>query len=260
MDALKHDITVEFDVEQNIREILSDGKESPSIFDRLLLRFENYSSRAAPTIGDIKRRDNKRAKGLGWEKFCVFYLKNVLQYYQVWMWNEIPDDVRKYLKLGSKVDNGIDLVARQFNTNNNFVAVQCKYRKKIEQTVTWTMLSTFVGLCAQTGPWEKHIVMTNCKGVSRKTGIPKTIKDQTIAYGTFKNLTRAQCTLNALDQPSSYQSLINSNGQSINNGNNKDSNNDKEGNKVNPEEFMAMLNKPKTVEELRAARLAKFNQ
>lgn len=183
-----------FDVERTIREILSDGKEHPCIFDRLLERFETYSSRAASSIYEIKRRENKKTKGDGWESFCKFYLSRVMQYHRVWLWKEIPEEVRQYLKLKSKVDNGIDIVAQE-TPQSGFIAVQCKYRKKIIQTVTWTTLSTFVGLCAQTGPWVQHLVMTNCKGVSRKTGIERTAKDKTMAYGTFKGLTRAQCTM-----------------------------------------------------------------
>jgi len=196
----------EFNVERVLREILSDGKESPSIFDRLLEKFENYSDRPASSIGEIKRRDNKKAKGDGWEKFCHFYLLKVLQFHKVWLWKEIPEEIRGLLKLKSRVDNGIDLIAQRTN-QSGYCAVQCKYRKKIIQTVTWTTLSTFVGLCAQTGPWEKEIVMTNCKGVSRKTGIEKMPKDQTIAYGTFKNLTRAQCTLSEPGTESNYHKL-----------------------------------------------------
>jgi len=222
--------TVEFDIEKALREILSDGKESPSIFDRLLEKFENYSSRPASSIGEIKRRDNKKSKGDGWEKFCHFYLSKVLQYHRVWLWKEIPEEIRVYLKLKSKVDNGIDLVAQR-TPYSGFSAVQCKYREKIIQTVTWTTLSTFVGLCAQTGPWEREIVMTNCKGVSRKTGIEKMAKDQTIAYGTFKNLTRAQCTLSEPGVTSNYHKL----------------------------DDAPVVSVVKSQDELRAARLAKFS-
>jgi hypothetical protein len=197
------DADTKFDVEKAIREVLSDGKDLPCIFDRVLDKFEKYSTRAASTIGEIKRRDNKRSKGNGWEDFCEFYLKRVLKYKYVWTWKEIPPHIRAELKLGSKVDNGIDLVAR-FNDSCGFVAVQCKYRQDIRKTVTWTQLSTFVGLCCQTGPWDRHIVMTNCKGVSRRTGIPKTSKDQTIAYGTFKNITRTDCMT---EEPESFPKM-----------------------------------------------------
>lgn len=219
----------EFDIEKTLREILSDGKELPCIFDRLIEKFENYSDRPVSSLGEMKRRDNKHAKGAAWERFCHFYLSRVMGYYHVWLWKEIPEEVRAHLKLKSRVDNGIDIVAQRYQ-NGGFSAVQCKYRKRKDQTVTWTTLSTFVGLCAQTGPWDRQIVMTNCKGVSRKTGFEKTPKDQTIAYGTFKNLTREQCTRVEAGQPSDYQRLT--------------------------EEPVAV---PKTQEELRAARLAKFS-
>lgn len=226
----------EFDLDKTLREILSDGREVPCIFDRLLYQFENFSERPVSTIGDIKRRDNKRAKGLGWEKFCQFYLSRVLQYHYVWLWNEIPDNIRAHLKLVSRVDNGIDIVCAKVYANDSviFTAVQCKYRKRIDQTVTWTTLSTFIGLCAVTGPWNEHIVMTNCKGVSRRTGVPKGPKDKTIAYGTFKNLSREQCSRSALGEVSQYQ-------------------------KLNTDQNPVKIEKPRTLEELRAARLAKFS-
>jgi hypothetical protein len=108
------------------------------------------------------------------------------------MWKDVPQTVRDNLKLTSpRVDNGIDIVA-QMSSQSGYVAVQCKYRKNIKQTVTWTSLSTFVGLCAVTGPWDRHLLMTNCRGVTRK--VPKTPKDFTIAYGSFcSNFTWDKC-------------------------------------------------------------------
>ena len=101
----------DFDLEQALRAILSDGKESPPIFDRLLERFESFSDRPVSSLGDLKRRDNKRLKGLAWEKFCCFYLSQVMKFEQVWLWSDIPEQIRTGLKLGSRVDNGIDIVA-----------------------------------------------------------------------------------------------------------------------------------------------------
>lgn len=224
----------EFDIERALREILSDGRETPSIFDRLLLKFESFSERPAGSIGDIKRRDDKKSKGNSWERFCHLYLSKIAGYHRVWMWRDIPDDVRAGLNLKSRVDNGIDIVAQRY-PNGGYVAVQCKYRKKILQTVTWTTLSTFVGLCAQTGPWSQHIVMTNCKGVSRKTGIERTAKDFTIAYGTFKNLTRVDYVKCLSDAGAEYHSL----GGNSNN--------------------VPIAPLPRSAEELRAARLARFD-
>lgn len=185
-----------FDFENELRFVLSDGKDVPCIFDRLLKRFEDHASRPASSIHEIKRRDNRKAKGDGWETFCQWYLLNVAGYSEVWFWNQVPENVRQARQLGSRVDNGIDLVARKFDLSGNeyWTAVQCKYRKDLHKTITWNQLSTFVGLCALTGPWDEHLVMTNCRGVSRKTGIPRGPKDRTMAYGTFKKITRTMCS------------------------------------------------------------------
>ena len=227
-----------FDLEKALRAILSEISTGSNvggswvkkcIFDLLLEKFETWSARPVSTLGEMKRRDNKTFKGTAWEQFCQFYLTNVMHYDNAWLWHEVPDDIRLKLKLASKVDNGIDIVCIRRNGRDGDIisAVQCKYRKKITQTVTWTTLSTFVGLCSLTGPWHEHIVMTNCKGVSRKTGIPRGPKDRTIAYGTFKNLTRTQCMF---EQPHHNNNTTTA----------------------------TRTEQPKSVEELRAIRLAKF--
>ena len=63
----------EFDIKKILNEILSNPDQRKSIFDQLIDKFELFSDRPASSIYDIKRRDNKRLKGLGWEKFCQFY-------------------------------------------------------------------------------------------------------------------------------------------------------------------------------------------
>ena len=180
----------QFDLQGTLRAVLSENSDVP-IFDRLLRRFEAYSDRKVSNLNELRHRDNKCVKGLAWEEFCKWYMLTVQGYREVWLWSEIPEDIRIQLKLKSRVDNGIDIVARR-NPETGWVAVQCKYRKKVMQKVTWTCLSTFVGLCAVTGPWDAHIVMTNCSGVTRK--VPRGEKDKTIAYGTFKKLDRGDCT------------------------------------------------------------------
>jgi len=190
-----------FDLEKAIREVLSDGKETPCIFDRLMEKFENYSDRPASTYIEIRQRDNKQNKGFAWEKFCQWYLLNVKKYHSVWLWKEIPQDVKEKCNLTMKTDNGIDIVAQKYE-NGNYSAVQCKYKKrqiaKGRKTVkvSWRTLSTFIGLCERSHDWVEHIVMTNCNGVG-KWEIPRTSKDKTIAYGTFKNLSRTDCNANA---------------------------------------------------------------
>jgi hypothetical protein len=136
-------------------------------------------------VADLKVRDNKKLKGDVWEVFCQTYLQVTGKYQEVWLWNQVPDEVRAALRLTSRVDNGIDIIA---STTTGYTAIQCKYRGKTNGSVPWGTLATFVGLCAATGPYEKHIVMTNCRGVTRR--VPRGPKDKSICYGTFKGLSR----------------------------------------------------------------------
>ena len=175
-------------INKSISQSISQNNNQKGIFDCFLTNFEGMCNKSASTIQELQKRENKHTKGRLWEEFCFYYLNNVLNYRNVWLWKDVPNDVKKQLNLKqSHVDNGIDIIAK-LNDKTGFVAIQCKYRKNIKQTVTWTTLATFVGLCALSGPWDKHIVMTNCRGVTRK--VPKGPKDQTMAYGTFANMKR----------------------------------------------------------------------
>ena len=85
-------------------------------------------------------------------------------------------------------DLGIDLVAR--NTKGEFYAIQAKYRKKgykLKTGISWKTLSTFYALCNRTGPYKRHIIITNADYV-RHIG-HKTKLDYSICIGTLKNIT-----------------------------------------------------------------------
>ena len=166
---------------RTISRILSEPGEN--VFDRFIEELESYYNRSVSTIAEMKQRNDKKAKGTIWELFCQEWLRCDPLYLNVWLFNEVPEEIRLLLKIGT-VDNGIDIVAQVFA---GFVAIQCKYRGKGTK-VTWNTLSTFTGLCAVTGPWHKHIVMTNCAGVSRK--IPRTPRDQSICLGSFRGTSR----------------------------------------------------------------------
>ncbi len=89
-------------------------------------------------------------------------------------------------------DMGIDIIA--VDQNNNYYAVQAKFRKppkyKTKYGLSWKELSTFYALANRTGPYIKHIVMTNSHYV-RHVG-QKTDKDVSICLGTFRNITKFQ--------------------------------------------------------------------
>ena len=147
------------------------------------------------------RQRNAKNKGLLFEVFCVLYLQS--KGYECWMLKDVPADILSLLGL-TRHDIGIDLIASYQLKNKDsksYYAVQCKYRSptnayvpgvglRTVHRVIWKDVSTFLSLCTRTGPFQKHIIMTNALTVSWKGR--KTDKDYTIARKTFCN------------QPSSY--------------------------------------------------------
>ena len=61
----------------------------------------------------------------------------------VWLHREVPQTVSKKIRL-PPTDQGIDLVAE--TNDGEFWAIQCKYRQKTDQSLTWRDVSTFTGL------------------------------------------------------------------------------------------------------------------
>lgn len=163
-----------------------------NIFDGCVQAIELEHGKPVTNLSDLKKREDKKKKGDLWEKFCKEWLISSDKYKNVWLFNEWIDycstSRQNAFGLKSKQDNGIDIIAEL--ENGKFVAVQCKYRKDMNKKVTWNTLSTFIGLCERTGPWEKYIVMTNGKGVTRK--VPKSKKDKSICVGTFRGTSRTQ--------------------------------------------------------------------
>lgn len=155
------------------------GKVSLNIFDEYIREMELYFSRKVTNISEMKLRDNKKIKGDMWELFCRDWLLSSDKYIEVWLLKDCP-----HFPNITKQDNGIDLIAQ---TKTGYCAIQCKYRSK-KGRVDWKSLSTFIGLCERTGPWEKYIVMTNCSSVTRK--VPKSPKDYSICLKSFQGTTR----------------------------------------------------------------------
>ena len=141
----------------------------------------------AHSFVDMRTRDNKKIRGDMFEDFCVQYLKCVQGYDEVWLLEDVPEDV--LAKLGmQRRDVGIDLVARH---KGKYIAVQCKYKKQETaklKIVTWKALSTFYALCMRTGPWDKFVVMTNCAYV-RHMG-KKTPKDLSICLRKLQGISK----------------------------------------------------------------------
>lgn len=199
MDALNNNELTTEKIQALITSILSRNNNL-NLFEQLFHEFENHHQRQVSNIHDLRNRDSKKSKGDVWERFCCLYLSNLTsdakgssekKYKNIWLWKDVPSDVLRYLNLReTKVDNGIDIIA-ELNIRchkTEYDAIQCKYLKDTKKYVSWTTLSTFVGLCARSGPWNKQVVMTTGTGVTRK--VPRTNKDQSMCIGTFKGISR----------------------------------------------------------------------
>ena len=190
-----------------------------NLFDCFVQKCIDYHDKPAHSITEL-RQNNTKAKGDLFESFCVEYLKHCykIKFVNVWLLKDVPLEVLNYLGLkrqdkdqvskvqdlgcGSLIptfhptpkvqDLGIDIIA--VDPYGAYYAIQAKFRKppkyKTKYGLTWKELSTFYALVNRTGPYIKHIVMTNSHYV-RHVG-QKTDKDVSICLGTFRNITKFQ--------------------------------------------------------------------
>ena len=100
--------------------------------------------------GDLQQRWSplsRKQKGDLFEQLTKHYLLLEPEYASklksVWLLREVPTDLANRLNLPSK-DKGIDLVAE--TKDGDYWAIQSKYRKKSNQSITWGKISTFAGL------------------------------------------------------------------------------------------------------------------
>lgn len=154
-----------------------------NLFDEFIQECQRWYSQPAHTLQEMRTRDNKKIRGDIFEDFCVLYLKEVRGYQDVWLLEDVPEDILVSLSLKRR-DMGIDIIVRH---SGEWYAIQCKYKAPSQgkkSYITWSALSTFYAMCLRTGPWAKYIVMTNCD-YTRHQG-PKGPKDLSICLGTFR--------------------------------------------------------------------------
>uniref|UniRef100_A0A6C0HCV9 Mrr-like domain-containing protein n=1 Tax=viral metagenome TaxID=1070528 RepID=A0A6C0HCV9_9ZZZZ len=176
---------------QIIRELIAkniqtDNNSTSNKFDCLMQEIEKYIDGAtAHNMVELKEKaNNKKKKGDLFEAFCFLYLEIVLNHEQVWFYKDFPKELKDQFHL-TKNDFGIDLLSKK---GDHYYAVQCKYKKPQDkvQIISWRALSTFYAMVVKTGPWLKHITMTNvngCKHIGQKTE-----KDWSICIGTFRKI------------------------------------------------------------------------
>lgn len=175
---------------------------SSDLFGRVIDHCLVELSKPCHNLASLKQR-NTTSKGSLWEEFCRGYLLAVYQCPAVYRFEECPDSLKQQFHLGSR-DMGIDLIAQMPSPSSveqkepMYAAVQCKFRKpstnkkRPKTLVSWKDLSTFLSLASRTGPWCRHIVMTNGHGVAWQGR--KHAMDQVIAMQTFQNMSRSDWT------------------------------------------------------------------
>ena len=113
---------------------------------------------------NIPNDDNHAVAGFIMEYIAKGYFINEDHYKNVWLFNEVPNKIRKELFLTDK-DNGVDLVLE--DKNNKYYGVQVKFRKNENSTLSWSKdkLSNLVGHRKFNG----HIIFSNTAEVCKVT-------------------------------------------------------------------------------------------
>lgn len=166
-------------------------KSPENLFDAFINECMKHYDKPAHNLVELRTRENKKIKGDIFEEFCVLYLKHIKKYNNVWLLKDVPDLILANISLQRK-DMGIDIIVEH---EGSYIAVQCKYKKheiNKKTGVSWSALSTFYALCSTSGPYSKHIVMTNCDYI-KHVG-KKTTKDLSICIGTFRKIKLCEWT------------------------------------------------------------------
>ena len=184
------------------------SETSANRFDTFIDLCQSQYDKPVHTMTEMRMRQNKKLRGDLWEQFCKLYLLNVyktktLEFANVWLFKDIPDDIREKLGLTTR-DMGIDLVA--IDTLGRYSAIQAKYRKrrpeKSAQIIGWKQLSTFYALVYRTGPFHRHIVMTNVDGVRHVS--KKTRNDMSMCRARFRKMTYFEWKSLTCEEPTTH--------------------------------------------------------
>ena len=157
------------------------------------------------------RNRNTKIKGDLFECFSKLYLQSVMGFPYVWLYQEIPNDLKKELNL-TKQDVGIDIIAK--DKYGKYYAIQAKYRNRDKNngkkiSLSWSTLSTFYALVSRTGPFEKYIVITTADYI-RRMG-KKNNKDVSVGFNKIKKMTHFEwldlCNMYLNNKPQNQNSI-----------------------------------------------------
>lgn len=148
----------------NYNQILIDLLKGVENWEGLKFKLEKFNTSQTETT------KKKTTAGKIFEYFTKYYFlaetKVKSDYKEVWLYDEIPIDIRKKLNLPS-VDHGIDLLLQ--STNNDYHAVQCKFKNDELKKLSWSG-DKIANVLASGTLCQKVIVFSNAADV---TGVAK---------------------------------------------------------------------------------------
>jgi predicted helicase len=119
-------------------------------------------------IYKLSKKLTTKEKGDFFELITMYIFKIHPNYYNktknIWMYDDIPFKIRDNFKLPNK-DKGIDLLLE--TNDDEFFAIQCKFRSKVFGSINWTELSTFAGQLF-VGNFKSAIFVTNTYDINEE--------------------------------------------------------------------------------------------
>ena len=67
-----------------------------NLFDDFIKECQEWYSQPAHSLQEMRVRDNKKVRGDIFEDFCALYLKNVKGFDEVWLLDDIPEEILKF--------------------------------------------------------------------------------------------------------------------------------------------------------------------
>lgn len=135
-----------------IKEILNNSRNWPAVKIK---------------INHIANEYGKTYVGQLFEEFAKLYFLHEptvkADFINVWLYKDIPHDIKKYLGLG-KVEHGVDLLLE--DNENRLIAVQCKYRTDESIFLHWSSdkIANLFGFCPKA---DGYIVFSNVSGIDQ---------------------------------------------------------------------------------------------
>lgn len=146
---------------QNTNQILAELLEGITKWSDLKVKLSDYNT------SKTKKTDKKNIAGKIFEYFSKYYFETnpeKMDYYEnVWLYEEIPLDIKEQLSLPS-IDHGIDILLK--TPEQKFHAVQCKFKNDQTKKLSWSG-DKIANVFGSGIKCDKIIVFSNASSVTK---------------------------------------------------------------------------------------------